>query len=46
MGRESGLDRDCRHTLRDVLMGADAADSLAPVVQLVPALAEDYQQAA
>jgi HD-GYP domain-containing protein (c-di-GMP phosphodiesterase class II) len=49
MGRESGtgLDPDCYRTLRDALRGADAgADSLAPAVLLVPALAEDYQQAA
>ena len=49
MGRESGvgLDPDCYRTLRDVLTDADgAAESLAPAVQLVPALAEDYTQAA
>ncbi|MEO8483746.1 MAG: HD domain-containing phosphohydrolase [Acidobacteriota bacterium] len=49
MGRESGvaLDADCYATLRDVLTNADAdGGSLAPAVQLVPSLAEDYQQAA
>ncbi len=48
MGREAGvgIDPDCFHALRDVLTGAEASDSLAPAVHLVPALAEDYQQAA
>ena len=49
MGREAGhgLDLDVYRTLRDVLTGADADhELLTPAVHLVPALAEDYQQAA
>jgi HD-GYP domain-containing protein (c-di-GMP phosphodiesterase class II) len=49
MGREvgHGLGLDVYRTLRDVLTGADADhELLTPAVHLVPALAEDYQQAA
>jgi putative nucleotidyltransferase with HDIG domain len=43
---DTALDPVCYAALRDVLATDEADGQLAPAVQLVPALGEDYQQAA